>query len=97
MKLHALTLLALLSLIPAPVIAETVRIEAGRDATLIEHPDGARANGSGPFFFVGRTSQGQNSVRRTLIWFDVAAALDRLLASLARDIDCAFPVTNGRE
>ena len=75
MKLHALTLLALLSLIPAPVIAETVRIEAGRDATLIEHPDGARANGSGPAFFVGRTSQGQNSVRRTLIWFDVAAAL----------------------
>ena len=75
MNLRNLPLLALLSLVPITAGAETVRIEAGRDATLVEHPDGALANGSGPFFFVGRTGQGQNSLRRSLLWFDVAAAL----------------------
>ena len=75
MNLRNLTLLALLSLLPITAAAETVRIEAGRDATLVEHPDGALANGSGPFFFVGRTGQGQNSLRRGLLWFDVAGAL----------------------
>ena len=42
---------------------------------LIEDSDGGLANGSGPVFFVGRTNQGQNSVRRGLVYFDVAAAL----------------------
>jgi hypothetical protein len=59
----------------ASATAETVLVEAGRDATLIEEPDGALANGAGPVFFVGRTNQRQNSVRRGLIYFDVAAAL----------------------
>ncbi len=71
------TVIVLLCIVPAAVAAETVRIEADRDATLVEHPDGALANGSGGFFFVGRTSQRQNSVRRTLLHFDVAAALPK--------------------
>jgi hypothetical protein len=75
MSLRDLTLLALLCSVPATAGAETVRIEADRDATLVEHPDGALANGSGPFFFAGRTSQGQNALRRTLLRFDVGAAL----------------------
>jgi hypothetical protein len=75
MSLRNLTLLTLLSVMPATAYAETVRIEADRDATLVEDPDGALANGSGPFFFVGRTGQGQNSLRRTLLRFDVAGAL----------------------
>ncbi len=75
MKIRNLIVLTLLSIIPALALAETVQIEALRDTTLIEHPDGALANGSGPVFFVGRTAQGQNSVRRALLWFDVAAAL----------------------
>jgi hypothetical protein len=57
--------------------AETILIDAGRDATLIEEPDGALANGAGPVFFVGRTNQRANSVRRGLIYFDVAAALPK--------------------
>jgi hypothetical protein len=60
-----------------PAAAESVIIEANRDATLIENPEGALANGSGPFFFVGRTGQGRDSVRRTLLHFDVAGALPR--------------------
>ena len=65
----------LLLLAPALATANTVLIEAGRDATLIEEPNGALANGSGPLFFVGRTNRAQNSVRRGLVYFDVAAAL----------------------
>lgn len=57
--------------------AGTVVIEAGGDATLIEDPEGGRANGSGPFLFVGRTSQQKGSIRRGLVRFDVAAAIPR--------------------
>jgi hypothetical protein len=32
-------------------MAQIVRIEEDRDATLVEYPDGALVNGSGPFVF----------------------------------------------
>ena len=57
--------------------AEMVHIPATRDATLIEDPDGARANGSGPALFAGRTAQGENGLRRAVLRFDVAAAVPR--------------------
>jgi hypothetical protein len=60
---------------PVSAVTETVYIEASRDNTLIEHPDGVFSNGSGPFFFVGRTNQEMNSIRRGLLHFDVADAL----------------------
>ena len=60
-----------------PTAAETVVIEASRDATLIEEPDGALANGAGPAFFVGRSAQASNGTRRALVHFDVAAVLPR--------------------
>lgn len=59
----------------APTSAATVVLEAVGDATLIEDPDGAYANGSGPYFFAGRTGQFDNGIRRGLIRFDLAAAL----------------------
>jgi hypothetical protein len=67
--------MALLALLAPPAAADTVLIPASRDATIIEDPDGALANGSGPFFFAGRNNQEQNSVRRALLRFDVAGAL----------------------
>ena len=67
-----MTFAALLAL---PAAAETVIVPASHDATVIEDPDGAWANGSGPFFFAGRTNQEQNGVRRALLRFDVATAL----------------------
>jgi len=67
----------LLLLAPVAAVAETVLVEASRDATLIEDPDGALANGSGPAFFIGRNNQAENSVRRGLLTFDVAAFLPR--------------------
>jgi hypothetical protein len=60
-----------------PAAAETVTVDASRDATLIEHPDGALANGSGPALFAGRTGQDQNGTRRALLYFDVARAVPR--------------------
>jgi len=69
-----LTFLTLL-LAAAPAAAGTVRLEADRDATMIESPDGALANGAGTALFAGRTSQSENSIRRTLLHFDVAGAL----------------------
>ena len=72
------TVIALVLLLaPGWAAAETVFIDAARDATLIEEPDGALANGSGPAFFVGRNNQVRNSVRRGLVHFDVAAVLPR--------------------
>lgn len=71
---HALWLALLISA-ASPVAADTIRIAADRDATLIEHPDGSLANGSGPFFFAGRTNQSDGSIRRALVRFDVAGSL----------------------
>jgi len=67
----------LLLLAPAAASAESVLVEASRDATLIEESDGTLANGSGPAFFVGRNNQARNSVRRGLLYFDVAGALPK--------------------
>ncbi|MDH3626687.1 MAG: DNRLRE domain-containing protein [Acidobacteriota bacterium] len=67
-----------LLLLPWPASAgEVVRIEADRDATLIESADGSLANGSGPSVFIGRTSQSVDSRRRALLRFDVAGTLPR--------------------
>jgi len=72
---HLLTFAIAISLLGAPVLAGTVLVPADRDATLVEHPDGAFANGSGPAFFAGRTNQEENGIRRALLRFDVAGAL----------------------
>ena len=55
--------------------ADTILIVVSRDNTLIEDPQGAFSNGSGPYLFAGRTNQQANNLRRGLIHFDVASAL----------------------
>ena len=74
-KLQILFVLLILVLPARAAQAEVVVVEADRDATLIEHPDGNLGNGSGPSIFVGRTGQSQNGVRRAVVRFDVASAL----------------------
>jgi len=71
------SIVVLLFCLGLPAGAETVRIVADRDATLVETVDGSLANGSGPAFFAGRTSQGQDFRRRALLHFDVAGSLPR--------------------
>ena len=61
-----------------PAAAGTVRLEADRDATLIESAVGDRANGAGPVFFAGRTSASEDAIRRALVRFDVGGALPDL-------------------
>jgi hypothetical protein len=49
----------------------TVSFPAQKDNTLYEHPAGQLSNGSGPYFFAGRTSD--NLLRRGLIAFDLSS------------------------
>lgn len=55
--------------------ADVITVYANRDVTLIEHPHGEWANGSGSALFVGRTGQSSNAIRRAMLYFDVAGAL----------------------
>jgi len=59
------------------VEAGTVSLAPGRDATVIESTDGSLADGQGPHFRTGRTSQQNHSVRRGLLAFDVSGAVPR--------------------
>ncbi len=92
-----LSILLLTCLAATAVYAEMVHIPADRDTTLIEDPDGALANGSGPAFFAGRTNQAAFGIRRALIHFDVAAALpenaliDRAFLSLYQNSNNVAP------
>jgi len=58
-----------------PSLAATTTTGAGRDNTLYQSATGSLSNGIGTGFFAGRTAQATNSIRRGLVWFDVAAAL----------------------
>ena len=55
--------------------AGTATLYPNQDATLIEHPAGALANGAGAALFAGRTGQSSGGIRRIAIRFDVASAL----------------------
>ena len=57
--------------------AGTVTVVADRDATLIEHPDGALASGASPNVFAGRNNLADNGVRRGLLRFDLTNTLPR--------------------
>jgi hypothetical protein len=63
------------AVLPLGAGADTAVLDTAHDATLIESPTGALANGAGTGLFVGRTSQPNGSRRRALIGFDVAGAL----------------------
>lgn len=74
--IRALQIIAMAAILAAsPAAAGTVTLEPSRDATMIEHPEGALANGSGPALFAGRTNQVANSRRRALLQFDVRGAI----------------------
>lgn len=62
-------------LLALPRQANVVVVQADRDNTLIEDPAGALSNGSGPAFFVGRTNQPQNSIRRGVLRFELEGVL----------------------
>lgn len=53
----------------------TLVLGAAKDNTLYESATGSLSNGAGTGFFAGRNNQATNSIRRGLLWFDVAAAI----------------------
>ena len=56
---------------------QTKQVEASKDATLVESPEGNLANSEGEAIFVGRTGQTKDSTRRGLLAFDFAGAIPR--------------------
>ena len=56
-----------------PVHADQIVLTASKDNTLYETADGSTSNGTGTAMFAGRNSQATDSIRRALVWFDVAA------------------------
>ncbi len=50
-------------------------LEPSKDNTLYESSAGELSNGAGQHFFVGRTNQPTNSIRRALIAFDIAGSI----------------------
>jgi Ca2+-binding RTX toxin-like protein len=46
-----------------------------QDNTLFEDAQGDVSNGAGSFLFAGRTAQGSNNLRRTLLEFDIAGSI----------------------
>ncbi len=71
--------LGLIATLLAPAVTAqagtTLVIGASRDNTLYESATGSTSNGAGPSFFAGRTNQATNSIRRGLIWFDIAGVV----------------------
>jgi len=59
---------------PAQAII-SVTLSSSKDNTLYEDAGGALSNGAGQYFFVGRTTQGANSIRRGAIAFDIAGTI----------------------
>lgn len=72
-----LPILILTTLLAAgPARSETVVLSPAKDNTLYESPAGLLSNGQGDYIFAGRTNQPVGfSVRRSLLYFDVAAGL----------------------
>jgi hypothetical protein len=52
-------------------LADVVQLEPSKDNSLIESSTGALSNGGEVFFFVGRTNQSSESIRRGLLAFDL--------------------------
>jgi hypothetical protein len=58
------------------VVSAEAQIQASKDNTLYENETGTISNGSGAYFFVGRTAaQGGTAIRRGLIAFDIAGQI----------------------
>lgn len=77
MGIRAILLLAAIYLVTAKGYAQsvTVYMSSEMDNTLYEDPAGALSNGSGYYMFAGRSSQTTNSVRRSVIKFDISGEI----------------------
>ena len=60
---------------PSSAETQTVYIQAGADNTLYEDPAGSVSNGEGAILLSGRTNNEVGSIRRAVLYFDVAGEL----------------------
>ncbi len=75
-RIRLWTLLVISSLaFGGAVSADVFTLNPVRDNTLYEHPAGALSNGAGEYFFAGRTLEPTNSLRRSVLAFDVAGTI----------------------
>ncbi len=65
-------LVAIFCWVTAATAQESQTLVPMKDNTLIEDATGSLSNGKGSLFFVGRTNQPQDSIRRGIIAFDIA-------------------------
>jgi glucose/arabinose dehydrogenase len=77
-----------------PLLAEVVVIDASKDNTLFENAAGTVSNGAGQYLFTGRTEQGFDYLRRTLIAFDVAGSIPP--GSLIQSVELTLNMSKAR-
>lgn len=94
-SLSPLAALVLSLVAAAPAAADVVSLVPGRDNTLYEQASGTLSNGAGPSFFAGRTAQVTNSIRRGLVWFDVAGAVPAGAVISAASLRLSLTATSG--
>jgi hypothetical protein len=91
---HSLVIAAL-TLLAIPSIAETIALPAAADNTLFEDFFGGYSNGAGDYFFAGRTNGGD--IRRGLIRFDLSAIpADATINSVSLRLHMSRTVTGGQ-
>ena len=91
---YGIRMVDIICALAASLLAGTVTIPAQRDATLIEEPNGALANGAGAAIFAGRTNQPDNGLRRALIRFDLAPEAETAALSPVSIESVALVLTN---
>jgi hypothetical protein len=57
--------------------AQTIAAEPAQDNTLIENSSGALSSGAGPLLFSGRIASSRDSIRRSVLEFDLLATIPR--------------------
>ncbi len=87
-------LVALLVPAPGARAGTTLVIGAAKDNTLYESATGSLSNGAGTSFFAGRNNQATNSIRRGLLWFNVAAAIPDGATILSVDLELIMSQTS---
>ncbi|GBF80626.1 DNRLRE domain-containing protein [Aphanothece sacrum] len=64
-------------MLTAATAQDTQMISPSKDNTLVENLMGSLSNGAGQRFFVGRTNQGTDNIRRGVIAFDIAKSIPK--------------------
>jgi hypothetical protein len=81
-----------------PSHAALVTLSAIKDNTLYQNASGSLSNGAGEAFFVGRTNQANNPLRRALLAFDIYSQLPAgvTITSAKLELWCSLTISGGQ-